>query len=411
MPKLLEINLKEVFQETGHCYKWQLPAECHEGEKIGSDYVSNLQLFENEKLLGPASSPHDTIRREGKGAYSHWNGELYFSTSDNSDPRKNKRKYFIVVPLKKESNLDYQKINFKNSDIFHYVLRQNANFNETELHSIFTLQVLSYLSSSIDFDIKDKIILDVGASPCLGLDLILVLLGAKKVIANNILPLPEKLSFSFVKNIYFFLKLMNLQPKNIEEIFQIQDNECFFKSEYLEVYGNLSAENLKLNEPIDLIISTSVLEHIRNLEDVLRNLYRLSNPNTVHIHTIDARDHTNFKDPLKYLRYTEEEFLKLYNEEHNRTRHFEYLQAFEKAGFSIFKKKYVKPIPITETLNVDIFEMLSNGIESYYVNTIEELPICVTEEERRGFDSKYRSLSLQELSTQAFVFYAKALNS
>ena len=36
---------------------------------------------------------HQTIRKRGGGAYSHWAGAIYFSSTDNSDPRGNGRTY------------------------------------------------------------------------------------------------------------------------------------------------------------------------------------------------------------------------------------------------------------------------------------------------------------------------------
>jgi len=58
--------------------------------------ASALVLMENGKALGPAHSRHDDIRRFGRGRFSHWGNEVYFSTSDNSDPRSNSRKYTVV---------------------------------------------------------------------------------------------------------------------------------------------------------------------------------------------------------------------------------------------------------------------------------------------------------------------------
>lgn len=67
---------------------------------------STLQLYEDGKELGPAHSLHDDIRNAGGGRFSHWgnglgNGYIIFSTSDNTDPRRNGRTYsvrFIAVP-------------------------------------------------------------------------------------------------------------------------------------------------------------------------------------------------------------------------------------------------------------------------------------------------------------------------
>lgn len=58
---------------------------------------SQLLLFEDGRPLGPAHSLHAAIREQGGGRYSHWTREgLYFSTSDNSDPRTNGRTYEVA---------------------------------------------------------------------------------------------------------------------------------------------------------------------------------------------------------------------------------------------------------------------------------------------------------------------------
>lgn len=57
---------------------------------------SPLRLMEDGKYLGPPHSLHQRIRQEGLGRYSHWtNNDLFFSTSDNSDPNSNGREYII----------------------------------------------------------------------------------------------------------------------------------------------------------------------------------------------------------------------------------------------------------------------------------------------------------------------------
>lgn len=59
--------------------------------------ASRLRFFENQTELEPAHAPHDDIRRRGVGRFSHWRGDLFFSTSDNSDPRTNGRSYGVFV--------------------------------------------------------------------------------------------------------------------------------------------------------------------------------------------------------------------------------------------------------------------------------------------------------------------------
>jgi predicted O-methyltransferase YrrM len=62
-----------------------------------SGNASPLELLEDDCALGPAHATHDFIRAAGLGSYSHWREGLYFSTSDNSCPQTNGRRYSIRV--------------------------------------------------------------------------------------------------------------------------------------------------------------------------------------------------------------------------------------------------------------------------------------------------------------------------
>jgi hypothetical protein len=66
--------------------------------------ISKLRIFENGIELGPSHATHADIRTLGGGRFSHWGGssgtgasQLYFSTSDNTDPRQNGRIYTYVI--------------------------------------------------------------------------------------------------------------------------------------------------------------------------------------------------------------------------------------------------------------------------------------------------------------------------
>ncbi len=54
-------------------------------------------VIEDGKPLGPSHALHSDIRTEGAGRFSFWSGAVYFSTSDNSDPRTNGRAYGVVA--------------------------------------------------------------------------------------------------------------------------------------------------------------------------------------------------------------------------------------------------------------------------------------------------------------------------
>lgn len=56
---------------------------------------AKVTILENGRALGPAHSQHSFIRERGDGAFSQWGERLYFSSSDNSDPRSNGRTYSV----------------------------------------------------------------------------------------------------------------------------------------------------------------------------------------------------------------------------------------------------------------------------------------------------------------------------
>ncbi len=58
---------------------------------------SPATVTEDSRPLGPAHALHSDIRAEGAGRFSFWSGAVYFSTSDNSDPRTNGRTYQVVA--------------------------------------------------------------------------------------------------------------------------------------------------------------------------------------------------------------------------------------------------------------------------------------------------------------------------
>ncbi|RME59168.1 hypothetical protein D6779_04945 [Candidatus Parcubacteria bacterium] len=85
-------RLKNIHHEIGFCYwarTWHPELSSH---RIPSPAIVKE---DGVPLPGPANAPHDDIRKIGKGRYSFWHSRVYFSSSDNSDPRSNGRVYEI----------------------------------------------------------------------------------------------------------------------------------------------------------------------------------------------------------------------------------------------------------------------------------------------------------------------------
>ncbi len=96
LPEAFEevIEPKAISKEIGFCYTVGLRHGSPSDVGGGRSY---LVLLEDGRELGPAHSAHEEIRKLGQGRYSHWGARsVYFSASDNSDPRTNGRRYTVV---------------------------------------------------------------------------------------------------------------------------------------------------------------------------------------------------------------------------------------------------------------------------------------------------------------------------
>lgn len=88
-------ELTEIRPEAGFAYI----ARTGHQEFSSHEKPSRAQVLENGKPLGPANDLHDHIRTFGLGSFSFWHEDVYFSTSDNSDPRSNGKTYSIYYPF------------------------------------------------------------------------------------------------------------------------------------------------------------------------------------------------------------------------------------------------------------------------------------------------------------------------
>lgn len=82
-------QLTQIEHQSGHCFVAALNAQL----MSDADGFSRVVVCENGKPLPRPHALHDEIRMTGGGSYSHWSNHIFFSTSDNSDPRDNGRQY------------------------------------------------------------------------------------------------------------------------------------------------------------------------------------------------------------------------------------------------------------------------------------------------------------------------------
>ncbi len=80
----------------------------------------------------------------------------------------------------------------------------------------------------------------------------------------------------------------------------------------------------------DLVLSSSVYEHLEDVDGITRALAELTQPGGLHIHYVDLRDHY-FKYPFEMLSYSERVWRGWLNptSHHNRFRLWDYRRVFE----------------------------------------------------------------------------------
>jgi hypothetical protein len=89
-----ERPLTNTIHELELAYQAQLGTDVLSGHVMPSRGV----VLENGQPLGPGNAQHDDVRKLGRGRFSFWGDRVYFSASDNSDPRANGRAYTAYGP-------------------------------------------------------------------------------------------------------------------------------------------------------------------------------------------------------------------------------------------------------------------------------------------------------------------------
>jgi hypothetical protein len=65
---------------------------------------SSFLLLEDGEVIGTPHALHSDIREKGRGLWSHWGQNIFFSSSDGTDPRQNGREY-ALMKLQHESQV------------------------------------------------------------------------------------------------------------------------------------------------------------------------------------------------------------------------------------------------------------------------------------------------------------------
>ncbi len=97
---------------------------------------------------------------------------------------------------------------------------------------------------------------------------------------------------------------------------------------------------------VDIIISNSVLEHVKNIETTIECMSKILVDGGYMYHNIDLRDHYNFESPFLFYKYEDDVWDKYLTKEGvsytNRLRYDDYIDLFKKYSFEVISEDIVR---------------------------------------------------------------------
>lgn len=263
---------------AGFSWGANFPAETFpESDDVSDPSRSCLALQEDGIDLGPPHTAHQLIEQQGRGAFSHWAGELRLSSSDNSDPNLNGRTYEIRW----------------DSDMY---------FARRVQYALNTLRSwAAYLPNGLP-SFKGCAVLEIGPGRDMGTLLLVAALGATRVCGVD----RFKGAWQNGWHDAFIDRLIREAPQlgvalDVSVMREALDRKTMeagpieFFVEPFESVGD------RLAKGFDLSVSHSTFEHFYSVEQAAAALAACMRAGSVGVHNVDFRDHANFGEPLEFL--------------------------------------------------------------------------------------------------------------
>lgn len=321
------IDPGQIFLDAGLAWIAPIPSEFGPGDAPGK-INSELVLLEDQRPLGPGHATHEAIRKIGGGAYSHWFDCLYFSTSDGTDPRTNRRQYRMLVALSSSDHLADEPlpINLRHRDA--------AEIDTDVNYAIMVAKGYLTQFKMLNLTLSGLRLLELGPGVNFGPQLILASQGVTVTLADRYLS-----EWNDDYHPRFYEALLRAWDGPSDTLQQVVTTRNYGAT--LATTAE-SAENLSSlpDSSFDIVVSNAVLEHVYDLDQVVAELSRVTVLNGFNIHQVDFRDHNNFGNPLEFLLIEDgeysEQFGRSFGERGNRLRPSECEASFLSAGLSVY---------------------------------------------------------------------------
>jgi SAM-dependent methyltransferase len=321
--------------DQGHCWTVHLPRLRYLADSPETPQRSPLMLYENGFPFVEPHMPHQYIRTEGSGLFSHWEDFLFFSTSDNSDPNTNGKHYSYTV-----SREFYRPPVFVRSDPRPVnLIGRDASPDAiaTDVASAVEAgqMILGWLRDL--GDVRGKVILEIGPGINFGPILFLACHGAIPIVSDRFLaPWDRGYHPEFYRRLRDELRRrhpeLDLGPFNA-----MLDSGTYPADVLSRVEAGVESLSLASNS-VDIVVSNAVLEHLEDHARAFFQLHRITKPGGWGVHQVDFRYHRSFDRPLEHLLLSPIDFERTagaFRENGTYLRPFEMAELFSAAGFEV----------------------------------------------------------------------------
>lgn len=185
-----------------------------------------------------------------------------------------------------------------------------------------------------DLQVDETHMVEIGPGINLGAQLILASRGAKVTVADRFL-----LGWDDAYHPLFYRALRERCGRAFAELDAVIAGGDHRSSSIVMLEEPAERLSSIASASVDLVYSTAVLEHVRDMAETASELMRITRIGGWGFHQIDMRHHRNFARPLEHLLLSDEVFeaeSEATNcESGSRLRSLEYRFEFERAGFTV----------------------------------------------------------------------------
>lgn len=354
----------------GYCWTAHLPEWRHLADSLETPQCSPLMLYENGVPFLEAHVPHQYIRTEGGGLFSHWQDSLFFSSADNSDPNTNGRRYSYTVsrefyrpPARVWS--DFRPVNLSHRDASPDAIARDVAYAIDVGRNI--LRWLREFG-----DVRGKVILEIGPGINFGPILFLSCHGAIPIVADRFLaPWDPNYHPEFYRQLR--IELRRQHPElDLRPLDAILDAGTYPPDVLSQIEVGVESMSLASNS-VDIVVSNAVLEHVVDHAQAFFQLYRITKPGGSGVHQVDFRYHKSFDRPLEHLLFSLSDFERTsgaFRESGTYLRPFDMADLFRASGFEV--RNFSPDLFASTEYLQDILPRLRKARKSRYRATSEE---------------------------------------